>query len=141
MDRLSAAFKRGKDNLAVPKVGFTAGSLADTIGFIGQPHVQALAVRFGVYRRGFDSHLTAGTDNANGDFASICDQHFMEHGGAPGARGQKKPLELPCSTGASLLFPDCPRRQSRSSTLRMYLKKYRCVWGDGAKTRFGPKFP
>ena len=48
-------------------------------GFIGESHVQAVAIGLRVNGHGFDAKILAGANDANGDFASIGDQNFLEH--------------------------------------------------------------
>jgi hypothetical protein len=48
-------------------------------GFIGEPHVQAVAIGLRVNGHRLDAQILAGADDANGDFASIGDQDFLEH--------------------------------------------------------------
>jgi hypothetical protein len=41
--------------------------------------VQTVAIGFRVNGHRFDTQILAGADNANGDFAAIGDQDFLEH--------------------------------------------------------------
>ncbi len=52
---------------------------SDTNSFVGEAHVQAVAIGFRINRDGADSKILAGADNADGDLATIGDQNFLEH--------------------------------------------------------------
>ena len=49
------------------------------IGLISQAHVKCIAIEFGVDRHSGDPHLTGGTDNADGNFAAVGNQDFLQH--------------------------------------------------------------
>jgi len=53
----------------------------DTHGFVRQLDVFGVTVGLGVHNNRPDTQLTAGSLNAQGDFAAIGDEDFPEHGG------------------------------------------------------------
>ena len=50
---------------------------ADAHGFVGEFDVQAVFVGFGMDGDGGDAHFTAGSQDAQGDFAPVGDQYFF----------------------------------------------------------------
>ena len=72
-------FGRGDDGGHV-EVAQAGRRRADADRFIGQFHVLGLAIGFRVDDHRLDAHLATGALDAKGDFASIGDQDFLEHG-------------------------------------------------------------
>src|SRR5260370_10209078 len=52
---------------------------SDANGFVGEGHVQAVSIGFGIDRDRLDSKVLAGGDNGDGDLATIGDQNLLEH--------------------------------------------------------------
>ncbi len=50
----------------------------EVMRFVGEPHVQRIAIAVGVHGDGTEPHLAAGADHADGDLAAIGDQDFHE---------------------------------------------------------------
>ena len=74
-DRITLGF--GLFALALVKadgVGHLGAELAAVVLHVGA--ALGLAVGFRIHGDGGISHLTTGADDANGDFATICDEHF-----------------------------------------------------------------
>ncbi len=51
---------------------------ADAIGLVGEADVEALRVGLAVYGHRLDAHLATGADDADGDFASVGYEYFVE---------------------------------------------------------------
>ena len=69
----------GGQNLGLVQVGFAGAFAHQRYGFIGGGDVQAVAVFMGVNGNAADAHGFEGTDGADGDFASVGDEDFLEH--------------------------------------------------------------
>ena len=61
------------------QVGVGGGAFAEAVGLVGQPHVQAVGVAFGVDGNGADAELAQGADDTGGDGATVGDQNLVEH--------------------------------------------------------------
>ena len=69
---------------------------ADAHGFVSEFDVQAVFVGFRMDGDGGDAHFTAGTQDAQGDFAPVGDQYFFQHDNLSGwfRRPQRPPNAL-----------------------------------------------
>jgi hypothetical protein len=67
------------DNVCHIEVGVLAPRRAYTYCLIGETHVKAISVCSRVYGYGFDAHLLACTNDAQGYLSSIGYQYFFEH--------------------------------------------------------------
>ena len=79
MDGVHVGDFRGADHgrnvqIAQPELG-----RADADGFVGETHVQRVAVGLAVDGHGLYAQFLAGTDHAQGDLTAIGDQDFLEH--------------------------------------------------------------
>src|SRR4051794_28413059 len=73
-----ADFGRAHDAID-SQIAIGARRRADADGFIRELHMERVAVRLGVNRERANPQLLAGADHAQGDFAAICDEDFLEH--------------------------------------------------------------
>jgi len=67
----------GRDDTIFAEVRILARARPDADGFVGELHVQRLLVGLGVDRDGLDAQLSAGTNDAKGDFAAIGDEDLV----------------------------------------------------------------
>ena len=80
MNSFSVGYFGGADNCLHIEIAFTTRSPADTDAFIGDFGMQGVDVCIRVHCNRQNPHLFAGTDNAQRNFATICDQNFTKHG-------------------------------------------------------------
>ena len=79
MDRIHVAdFRRAHDAVDL-QITIGARRRADADRFVGQLDVQRIDIRLGINRQRPDAEFLAGADDAQGDFAAVCDQDFLEH--------------------------------------------------------------
>src|SRR4051812_23415644 len=79
MNRIDIAdFRRAHDPID-SQIAIRARWRADADGFIRELHMQRITVRFGVNRERANPQLLAGADHAQGYFAAVCDEDFLEH--------------------------------------------------------------
>ena len=93
MDGVDVGDLGGADDRGNVEIAARAFGRADADGFVGEAHVQAVAVGFRIDGDGLDAQILAGADDANGDLAAIGDQDFLEHISAGGWR--TGPLRTP----------------------------------------------
>jgi hypothetical protein len=79
MDRVGAGDLGGADDRRHAQVAVGAARRADADVLVGEAHVQRVFVRLRVHSHRLDAELTAGVDDAQGDFAAIGDEDFLEH--------------------------------------------------------------
>ena len=72
----------GADQAVDAEVALLGGTFTNTDGFIGHLDVHGVGVGLGVDGDGADVELLARADDADGDFAAVSDQDFLEHGGS-----------------------------------------------------------
>ena len=70
------------DQLFDVEIGFRRPAAGQPIGLIRQLHEQCVHVRIGIDGNRADAMVAAGADDANGDFATVGNQHFL-HGVYP----------------------------------------------------------
>src|SRR5581483_378089 len=78
------------------QIGFGRGSGSEAISLIGFENVGCGAVGIGIDGDGREAQLTAGAEDAQGDFATIGDENFTKHlkqGTGYGVQGTGKMLE------------------------------------------------
>src|SRR5207302_5539686 len=73
----------GADHLGDVQITVGAACRANTYGFVGEAHVQSIAVRFRINCHRGDIQFLAGTDHTQGDFTTIRYQYLAEHRGKP----------------------------------------------------------
>ena len=61
------------------KVAVARWSWADANGLVGEPNVQRVAVGLGVYSNRFNTHLSAGANDAHRYFTPVGDEDFINH--------------------------------------------------------------
>jgi len=84
----SAGVLGGRQNLGLVQIGFTGAVAGQGNRFIGQGHVQAVAVLMGIDGNTANTHDLEGANGADRDFASVGDQYFGKHRGfSPCERG------------------------------------------------------
>ncbi len=69
----------GTDHLRNIQVAVAGARRADADGFIGEAHVERIAVGFGIDRDGLDAQFPARGHDAQGNFTAIGDQNFSKH--------------------------------------------------------------
>ena len=74
----------------------TAGA-ADADGFVGQLHLEGLAVGLGVNGESLDAEFAAGAHDAQGDFAAVGDEDILNHG--RGEEDEGRTLETSAASG------------------------------------------
>ncbi len=62
------------------QITFAGRRGTDGIGFVGETHVQRVAVGFAEDNRGSNAEFAASAQDAHGDFAAIGNESFAEHG-------------------------------------------------------------
>ena len=72
-------FAGGNDFFCL-QITVTTGCRADVHRFVSQLNMARIFVGIGVHRHRFDAHLAGCKDDAAGDFATVGDQDFVEHG-------------------------------------------------------------
>ena len=73
-----AHFSRAHDAIDF-QITIGAGGRADADRFVGQLHMKRIHVRLRVNRERPDAEFLTGANDAERDFATICDQDFFEH--------------------------------------------------------------
>src|SRR5439155_20466890 len=71
---------------------------------VGEPRVQALAVRLQVDRHRFDAQLFARTDHPQGDLPAVRDQYLLEHIRPRGRRADRLRRWSRRTPGSALTF-------------------------------------
>ena len=79
MNRVGAGDFRGADDGRHAQVAVDAAGRPDADVLVGKADVQRVLVGLGVDRDGLDAELAAREDDAQGDFAAVGDQDFLEH--------------------------------------------------------------
>ncbi len=79
MDGVHVGYFRGADHVGDVQIALAASRRTDTDGFIGEPDVKRVAVRFRVNGDGANTQLLAGSQYSQRNFAAICDQDFSKH--------------------------------------------------------------
>ena len=70
---------RCADNLLHIQITVFCCSRSDTDRLIGKLCMKCLPVCFGIHCNSFNSHLSASTDDADGNLSSVCNQYFPNH--------------------------------------------------------------
>jgi hypothetical protein len=68
----------GDDSVNI-EIAFAGGSWTNGIGFVGEADVEGFAVDLAEDSGGADAEFPAGSKDADGDFAAVGDQDFLEH--------------------------------------------------------------
>ena len=63
----------------VVEVALGKARATDTVGLVGELHVQRVRIGRGIDGNGLDAHIAARADNTDRDLAAIGDEHFIEH--------------------------------------------------------------
>src|SRR6056297_2188044 len=79
VNRLCARHFAGRDDRRNGQVTLSRGRRPDADRFIGHAHMHRICVSGGVHRNGLDSHFPRGTNDTQGDFASVRYQYLVEH--------------------------------------------------------------
>ncbi len=82
MNRIRIADLRGADDAVDLQIALVARAGADADGLVGELHVERIHVGLGINGEGLDALLLAGADDAQGDFAAVRDEDFLEHDGS-----------------------------------------------------------
>ena len=107
MDRIGAGAFGCVDDPVAKKVAFANRCGTDVYRLISQFHVHRVAVCIGKNSNRFDAQFTRGADDAAGDFASVCNQDFLDHAHPHHIRNRPKRVS---SIGAfSVVDSDSPR--------------------------------
>ena len=83
MNRVAAGAAGHVDQLVDAEITFARWSGTDGVGFVGETDMEGSAIGFAEDDDGADAKFAAGAEDANGDFAAIGDQDFVEHAGEP----------------------------------------------------------
>jgi len=75
----------GGDDACDVEVGVFGGARSDADFFVCMLEVGGVFVCGGVHADGFDFEFLAGPHDAEGDFASVCYKHALEHVGSLGS--------------------------------------------------------
>ncbi len=79
VDGIDIADFGGGDDAIDFKITLCAGSWADADSFVGGLDVKGVVIGFGVDGESADAEVFAGADDAEGDFAAVGDEDFVEH--------------------------------------------------------------
>src|SRR5271154_6165783 len=79
MDGVATSPPSYADYFSDIEIAFAGGSCANRISFVGQAHVERFAVDLAKNGGGSNAEFPAGSKDADGDFAAIGDQDFLEH--------------------------------------------------------------
>ena len=79
MDGLGIGQLGSSDEVGNIEVRLSAGGRPNAHRFVSKTHMQAVAVCCGVDRHGLEGHLSAGPDDAQGNFTSVGYEHFFKH--------------------------------------------------------------
>ena len=95
MDRIRARAQSSRNDRVAPQITVGGGRRADVHGLVGLADMQRLGVGVRIDGDGRHAQTARGADDPTGDFASIGDQDFFEHGvlmadGCRGAAGFRK---------------------------------------------------
>ncbi len=82
MDRLRTGLLRRLDDLLHDKIGLRGGRWPDMDGLIRHFDMHRVAVGLRVHGHRLDAHPLRGLDDPAGNFATVCDEDFLEHDGA-----------------------------------------------------------
>ena len=80
VDRLGARPRHDLEDLVGVQVALGRRPTSEGVGLVGEPHVEGVAVEFGVDRDGGHPQLLAGADHPDGDLAPVGDEDLGEHG-------------------------------------------------------------
>ncbi len=80
MDGLGIGHFGRRDDGRNVQIALGGGRRADADRFVGQLDVLGLGVGLGMDGDGRDAQFAAGAQDAQGDFAAVGDQNFLEHG-------------------------------------------------------------
>ncbi len=69
----------GGDNRGDVEITLIRRRGSKTISFVRLPHMQRLRINCRENRNGRNSHIAAGTNDADSDFASVGNQDFTKH--------------------------------------------------------------
>ena len=79
MDRVDVCDLGRADDAVRPQVAVGTLRSADADGLVGQLDVERLHIGLGVDGQGLDPEFAAGPDDAEGDFAAVGDEDFLNH--------------------------------------------------------------
>ena len=71
MNRFRARILCGGNDFFPTQITLARGRRADKIRFVRHPHVKRVFIGCRINRDGFDIHITAGANDAAGDFSAI----------------------------------------------------------------------
>ena len=72
-------FTGGAQNGVFIEIAFQSVSRADIDGHIRQTYMEGIGIGIRVNSHGFNVQFLTGTDNADGDFATISNKNAFEH--------------------------------------------------------------
>ena len=79
MDGIHVGNFGGADHSRNIQIALRKRRRADADGFVGETHVQRIAVGFAVNRNRADAQFLAGANHPQSDFATVRDEDFLEH--------------------------------------------------------------
>ncbi len=107
MDRLGVGDFGGADDGRHVQVAQGGRRRPDAHRFFGQLDVFRLAVGFGMYDHGLDTHFAAGALDAQGNLAAVGNQYFFKHVRNDSGR---------CGTGRGKKPPDACRKRGEDAS-------------------------
>ena len=76
---VGAALANGIKNCFGVQITFCCRLAAKRKGFVGEAHMQRVAIQLGIHGNGGNAHLASGADDAYGDFAAVGYQDLFQH--------------------------------------------------------------
>src|SRR5690606_15547171 len=78
------------------QVALRSGRRPDADRLVREAHVERPSIRFRMHRHSLDPELSTGSDDADGDLASVGNEDFLEHGlSEEGASTARRALTVP----------------------------------------------
>ena len=89
-------------------------SRSDTDRLIGKLCMKCLPVCFGIHCNSFNSHLSASTDDADGNLSSVCNQYFFYHLYSP-------TINVSCALATTFPFTDATASPTPTGPFRLMI--------------------
>jgi len=79
MDRVNVSDFRRTDQSVDAQIAFATGGRSDADRLVGHLDMHRVGVHLGIDGHGPDAEFAAGSDDADGDFATVGDEDFLKH--------------------------------------------------------------